>query len=171
VCYFLYLATPLTLSEVRAMLPRGLAADPLPTPDQLVLRKLLPDAMTGVRILHGGCACDLFLPRDPDRQDERHLRRRYFAAGFGRDEVIRYLDRHRRALELRAEPAGHWPRALVDFVAEHARNAGPSLYLRQFSADGELGPIDAPPATISVAEVRADPAGWLPDDQPVIVDR
>jgi hypothetical protein len=85
--------------------------------------------------------------------------------------VIRHLDRHRRALELRAEPAGHWPRALADFVAEHARNAGPSLYLKQFSADGELGPIDAPSTTISVAEVRADPARWLPEDWPVIVDR
>lgn len=170
-CYFLFLATPLTMSEVRSMLPRGLTADSLPTPDQLKLRRLLPDAVTGLRIFHGGCSCDLFMTRDPDRGDERHLRRRYFDAGVSRDRVIRLLDRHRRALELRPEPAGHWPRALAAFVAEHARNAGPSLYLRQFSIDGELGPIESPLLTVTVDQVRADPEAWLPESRPTIVER
>ena len=48
-CYFLYVASPLTLSEVRSMLPAGLAADALPVSEQQHLKDIHYDAAIGAR--------------------------------------------------------------------------------------------------------------------------
>lgn len=171
-CFFLYVASPLTLSEVRSMLPPGLTADLLPPAEQAALRALHPDAQTAARVLHGGCSCDLVTQRHPiASEDEARLRARYRALGYSRDRVIRALEVHRRALERRAQPAGHWPRAFAGFVAEHARNAGPTLYYLHFSHDGLLRMAGGPPRTLPTASVRAAPGEWLPEDAPVLVVR
>ena len=171
-CFFLYVASPLTLSEVRSMLPTGLTADLLPPAEHAVLRPLLPDVQTVARVLHGGCSCDLVTQRHPvAREDEAPLRKRYRALGYSRERVIRALELHRRALERRAQPAGHWPRAFAGFVSEHARNAGPTLYYLHFSHDGLLGVAEGATRQIGPAEVRAAPGAWLPEDVPVVVVR
>jgi hypothetical protein len=173
-CYFLYLASPLTLSEVRSMLPAGLSADLLSQPELRALQRLHRDAQTGARVLHGACSCDLVTQRHPvTREDEAGLRRRYREMGYSRERIIQALEIHRRALERRAEPAGHWPKAFAGFVAEHARNAGPTLYYLHFSHDGLLGspPPADPPARITTATARANPGAWLPEDTAIIIER
>jgi hypothetical protein len=171
-CFFLYVASPLTLSEVRSMLPPGLTADLLPPKEQPALRSLLPDAQTVARVLHGGCSCDLVTQRHPvAREDEAPLRRRYRALGYSRERVIRALELHRRALERRSQPPGHWPRAFAGFVAEHARNAGPTLYYLHFSHDGLLSVGGEAPRQVRTAEVRSSPGAWLPEEVPVVVVR
>ena len=145
------------------MVPTGMTADLLAMRDQGPFREHHPDAQTVVRLLHGACSCDLVTERHPvGREDEARLRHRYRALGYSRDRVILALDTHRRALTHRRHPAGHWPRALAEFVAEHARNAGRSLYYLDFSQDALPGGIDAGRArTLSAAEVRANPGRWL----------
>ena len=171
-CFFLYVASPLTLSEVRSMLPPGLTADLLSPAEQGALRALLPDAQTAARVLHGGCSCDLVVQRhEVASEDEGRLRARYRAMGYSRERVIRALEVHRRALERRAQPVGHWPRAFAAFVAEHARNAGPTVYYLHFSHDGLLKIGGGPPRKVLTAEVRASPGTWLPEDVPVLVVR
>lgn len=171
-CFFLYIASPLTLSEVRSMLPAGLTGDLLPPAEQVVLRRLHPDALTVARILHGGCSCDLVTQRHPQaKEDEARLRARYRDLGYDRERVIRALETHRRALSRRAQPVGHWPRAIAAFVAEHARNAGPTLYYLHFSHDGLLAAAPGAPVTRRTAEMRADPGGWLSEDTPTTVVR
>ena len=171
-CFFLYVASPLTLSEVRSMLPAWLTADLLPPTEQAVLRRHHPDAQTVARILHGGCSCDLVCQRHPvAAEDEARLRTRYRGMGYSRDRVIRALETHRRALERRPQPAGHWPRVFSNFVAEHARNAGPTLYYLHFSHDGLLQAALGALATVRTAEVRAAPGAWLAEDTPTIVAR
>jgi hypothetical protein len=172
-CYFLYLASPLTLSEVRSMLPPGITADSLPAPEQAALRRLHPVAKTGLRLLLGRCSCDFVIPRDSATGDgERHLRARLFGAGRTRAQVIEVLERHRggpdRAL---AEPTV-WQAALAGFVVEHARNAGPTLYLLRFGGEPlDQGRGTGRPVTVPASAVRADPAGWLVEDRPTIVGR
>jgi len=173
-CYYLYIASPLTLSEIRSMLPAGLTADLLSMPEQRELRRLHPDAQTGARVLHGGCSCDLVVERQPvTREDEIELRRRYREMAYSRERIIQALEIHRRALEHRSEPAGHWPRVFAEFVAEHARNAGPTLYYLHFSHDGLLGspPPAGAPRRVSTAVVRANPGAWLPEDTAVVIER
>ena len=144
-CFHLYLASPLTLSEVRSMLPAGLTADLLDPAEQRTLKRLLPEAQTGARLMHGACSCDLVVQRHPvGRQDEAWLRRRYRAQGLDRNAVLAALERHRRVGEGRARPEGHWPQAVAEFVVEHARNAGPTLFFLRFSHEGGLGEL--PPA-------------------------
>ncbi|HXE57340.1 MAG TPA: hypothetical protein VNK43_05020 [Gemmatimonadales bacterium] len=170
-CYFISLASPLTLSEVRAMLPAGLTADPLDPSEQRLVRALHPDAPTAARILHGGCSCDLVVDRKPvPREDEAHLRARYRALGCPRELVIRALERHRRGAEARRRPPGYWGEAFRRFVAEHARNAGRTLYLLRFSPDGRLGPLAAvEPSELPLPIVLSAPERWLPEDHPVVV--
>lgn len=170
-CFFLYAASPLTLSEVRSMLPPGLTADLLPPAEQAVLRRLHPDAQVVVRILHGGCSCDLVTQRHPQaREDEARLRARYRDLGYSRERVIQALETHRRALARRPQPAGHWPRAIAAFVAEHARNAGPTLYYLHFSHDGLLQAAPGEQAALRTAQVRAAPGTWLAEDIPTLVE-
>jgi hypothetical protein len=171
-CYFLRLASPLTLSEVRAMLPAGLTARAGTTGEVAWLRALLPSAQTAAHLLVGSCSCDLVRPRSPvPREDERHLRERYFKLGLGRDEVVRELERHRRSGG-RPPPEG-WPRALAAFVAEHARNAGPTLYELRFGPAAEASrPPDLTRAgEVPLARVREVPEGWLEEGRPVTVVR
>ena len=169
-CYYLQISSPLTLSEVRSMLPPGIAADVLAPVELAALRTVLPGAQTAAHLKVGPCSCDLVRPRQEDpREDERHLRSRYSRLGLTRDRIIRELERHRRA-PLPAAPRGGWRAALVEFVAEHARNAGPTVYHLAFHPGGR-GTADAPPRTCTVAEVRGDPEGWLQEGQRTIVVR
>ena len=170
-CYFLYLASPLTLSEVRSMLPPGLSADLAGFPDQQKLKAIHSTAQTVARILVGRCSCDLVRPRLADpREDERHLRERCRKLGVTRSLVIQVLERHRQgsAPNLSADSR---PEAMAKFVAEHARNAGTCLYHLQFSP--EAGPLSSlgEVRRITVAQVTADPHGWLLEAAPTLVSR
>jgi hypothetical protein len=170
-CHALYLASPLTLSEIRSMLPRGIAADLLPPADATLLRAQLSTATTAARLLIGPCSCDFLLPRD--RAGESELRREWARIGLSRDEVIKALERHRRgAAEGTASPA-HWQQALAAFVAEHARNAGPTLYYRHVTTRGLAGrpPAREVPVVLPLARVLADPAGWLEPERLTVVVR
>src|SRR4051794_12106281 len=130
-CYFLYLASPLTLSEVRSMLPQGLTADLASSADHQTLRSLHPSTVTVARILAGRCSCDLVHSRLADpRTDQRHLRQRSRSLKLPRATIINSLEQHRgRPM---SSPAAGWPEILARFVREHARNAGPSLYFLHF---------------------------------------
>jgi hypothetical protein len=169
-CYFLYLASPLTLSEVRSMLPQGVVADLVGFAEQQGVRAVHPEAQTVARLLIGRCSCDFVRQRLVDeREDERHLRERYRRLGVARDTIIKALERHRRGSACRPPREG-WPRALAGFVAEHARNAGPTLYQLQFSPEVALTPAgDA--SRLTLASVLADPEGWLDEGKPTIVAR
>lgn len=172
-CYFLYLATPLTLSEVRAMLPHGLRADPVARAEQQALLAIHPDAQNVVQIVHGACSCDLVRSRKAvTREDEAHLRSRYKELGLPRDQIIEALENHRRGLEQRQRPEGYWPSAIAAFAVEHARNAGGSLYFLGFSHRGALElPRSAEPVrTVTTAEVTGNPA-WLAENQLTVLSR
>jgi hypothetical protein len=165
-CYFLYLASPLTLSEIRAMLPAGITAD------QQKLRELHPPARTSVRLLIGRCSCDLLISRDGEaREGERHLRKRFFAAGFDRRRVIAGLEAHRSGARPRAAAPSEWQVALAEFVAEHARNAGPTAYLLRFGTDSLQTHEPAARATLTTVDVRNHPAEWLVEDRLTTVVR
>jgi hypothetical protein len=104
------------------------------------------------------------------REDEARLRKRYRALGLDRARVIAALDRHRRATQHPVQPDGHWPRALAEFAAEHARNAGPSVFLLHFSSDGHLAALPrVAPLELTAAAVRAAPGTWLPEGRAVVV--
>ena len=166
-CYFLTIASPLTLSEVRAMLPPGFAAHPEAAADTAAARTLLPGAQTVAELLVGSCSCDLVRPRIADqREDERHLRGRFAQMRLGRDEIIRRLERHRRRPPGTVAGA---PAALAGFVAEHARNAGPTLYALRF---GEASaPLAGPAVTCPLDRVRAGPDAWLEEGRALLVVR
>ena len=169
-CHFLHIATPLTLSELRSMLPLGLAADLVDPRESTALLGGFPAGRTAARLLAGACSCDLFLRRDLDgRSEEAELRRRYRELGAERGARIRALERHRRRGPVDRTP-DEWAVHLAAFVAEHARNAGPTLYYREVSI-GSLGPITAKPVTRRLAEVLERPGSWLEERQPVIVAR
>jgi len=169
VCFRLLLASPLTLSEVRSMLPEGLSADLVSPALQRHLLDRIPRARTVVTLRHGGCACDLTGRRTGDGDDERDLRTRYRRLGLDRTLVIRALEEHRRAgplTRLGIDPA----EAFAGFVAEHARNAGPSLYLLDFASDPEQLPQwPGGAGQVPAAAVRRAPRAWLEENTPVIV--
>jgi hypothetical protein len=169
-CYFLYIASPLTLSEVRSMVPPGAVADLGSFAEQQTLRRIHPEAQTVARLLIGRCSCDFIRARLPDaREDERHLRERYRQLEVPRSVVIEALERHRRGAGVRP-PIGGWPAALGRFVAEHARNAGPTLYHLSFSPQASLAP-PGNPRSVSVADVLSTPEGWLREEAPALVIR
>ncbi len=173
-CHFLYVASPLTLSEIRSMLPRGIAADLLAPAGAALLRPHLSTVITAARLLIGPCSCDFFLPRDRSaRAGESELRREWSRLGLSRSEIIAALDVHRRGAPDRGEPVEHWQQALAEFVAEHARNAGPTLYYRHVSPGGLTArpPADQAPVVLPLARVRADPAGWLAPERLTVVVR
>ena len=170
-CHFLYVASPLTLSEVRSMLPDGLSADLLPPAESSRLLPLLPSARTAARLVAGACSCDLFVERRGGiRGEESELRRAYRVLGTPRDGVISALERHRRAGRVKHTP-DRWGALLAAFVAEHARNAGPTLFLRQLSADGRLSPPSQPVVTLPLREVQDHRSDWLVDGRPAVVTR
>ncbi|HEU4680577.1 MAG TPA: hypothetical protein VFS51_02450, partial [Gemmatimonadales bacterium] len=110
-----------------------------------------PDAQTVLRILAGRCSCDLVRPRLADeRDDERHLRERYRSLGVSRAAAIAALERHRLGVRPRV-PAEGWSRALAGFIAEHARNAGPSLYYLSFSHQAAALPPSAGSRQVTVS--------------------
>jgi hypothetical protein len=171
-CYFLYIASPLTLTEVRSMLPRGLTADLASSSEQQSLKAIHPTAQTVARILVGRCSCDIVRQRLPDgNEDERHLRQRYRDLGLTRPATILALERHRQGSRSSRPPADPWPIALSRFVAEHARNAGSTLFLLQFEAEptGVRSTSLSSPARCSLEEVRLNPDRWLQEGTPVIV--
>lgn len=151
------------------MLPPGLTAHLAERTDQLLLRALHPAAQTVVRLVVGDCACDLVQARHADpRVDERQLRARWPRTAGARDALIAVIERHRRGSGVRP-PAGGWPRALAAFVAEHARNAGETLYLLHYT--GATGTPLRPIHRVSAAEVLARSGDWLEERVPVLVGR
>lgn len=173
-CHVVLLASSLTLSEVRSMLPPGLVADLAPPAEQRALKQIQLEAQTVARVLRGSCACDLVTERQAERRaDEAGLRKRYRALNLVRTEVLRALEQHRRGREPRPRPEGYWPAAFAEFVGEHARNAGPTLYYRCFTASGPCPglPQDGAIGQRTVAEVRQHPGSWLPEATPVLVIR
>jgi hypothetical protein len=122
-------------------------------------------------LLVGACSCDLVRPRLADPiEDERELRARYQRAKLPRTEIIKELERHRRGPARRQEPPNGWTAALAAFALEHARNAGATLYLLDFSARAnQLGWPTTVASRCSPSEVRQQPGGWLAEGRPVIV--
>jgi len=154
------------------MLPPGITAHAAEAGGHAPLGALHPGRQMVAQLLVGACSCDLVKDRVLDRTaDERDLRARYSALGLARDAVIRELERHRRSVgPLR--PPDHWRHALAAFVAEHARNAGPSLYYLQFApVPGSGPPQPGPIRTIGLADVTRNPAGWLEESVPLLVVR
>ena len=150
------------------MLPPGLTAQPADRADHHRLRALHPAAQTVVRLIVGACSCDLVRARHTDpREDERHHRERHRKTGARRDRVLAAIERHRRGARVPI-PAGGWPRALAAFVAEHARNAGPTLYLLQFGEEASASEL--PTRRANVSEVRAKPEEWLAEGTVVVVE-
>jgi hypothetical protein len=171
-CYFLYVASPLTLSEVRSMLPAGLTADLAPS-HRAALHLIHPSSRTVAQLLIGACSCDLVRARQANPiDDERELRARYHRLRVPRADIIRALERHRRGPIPRPTTIPGWPQALVHFVAEHARNAGPTLYLLEFRAHPEriVAAVGAPIVTRSLGEVRSHSGHWLTEDTPTLVE-
>jgi hypothetical protein len=154
------------------MLPAGLVAQPADRADHHRLLQLHPSARTVVQLIVGACSCDLVRHRHSDpRQDERHHRDRSRRAGGARGSLIAGLERHRLGAQVPAPPGG-WPRALAAFVAEHARNAGETLYLLRFSLPEESPTVvRAAARRMTAAEVVARPDDWLTEHAPVIVGR
>ena len=171
-CFFLYIASPLTLSEIRSMLPSGLTADLAPSSSRAALLRLHPSAKTVAHLLVGACSCDLVRPRLQDPiEDERELRTRYQRGKLSRSDTIQQLERHRRGPLPRPIAPNGWPSTLAAFVVEHARNAGPTLYFLDFAASLDDRSIAAAPAPAlcRVAEVRLENVQWLVEGRLVVV--
>jgi hypothetical protein len=153
------------------MLPAGLAAQPAGRAEHARLASMLPTARSVVELLVGACSCDLVRPRQLDsRDDEREHRARSRRAGGGRAALITGLERHRRGARV-GPPSVGWPAALAAFVAEHARNAGDSLYLLRFDLPASVEEPTAPTRRLRAAEVVARPESWLAESVPVLVSR
>lgn len=153
------------------MLPPGAAADLAGFGDQQILKSVHPGTQTVARLLIGRCSCDFVRQRQEDtREDERHLRERYRRLEVPRQLIITALERHRRGAGFRPPPGG-WSPALARFVAEHARNAGPSLYHLHFSAETSPLPPLGGIRDLTVGKVTAEPEGWLVEGSPARVSR
>ena len=152
------------------MLPSGLTADLAPTAERARLSRLHPPARTVAQLLVGTCSCDLVRTRqESSLDDEREHRARYQRRRLSRDQIIRELERHRRGPVPRPEPPHGWRSALTAFVAEHARNAGPTLYLLEFLPHDTSSSSAAAPLRRSVAEVRGSVETWLREGEPIVV--
>jgi hypothetical protein len=153
------------------MLPPGLSAELAPG-HRAALHQLHPTARTVAQLLVGACSCDLVRRRQANPiDDERELRARYHRAKVPRAEIINALERHRRGPLPRPMAPTGWPEALVAFVAEHARNAGATLYLLEFTAHPQrtTSAVKHDPVIRSLEEVRSHPEGWLIEGTPIIV--
>jgi hypothetical protein len=168
VCYQLLVVSALTLSEVRSMLPAGVSADALDTSRILAYRPLFRGAQTAAHLRVGRCACRLLPDRFRDsHSDEAELRARHRRLGVARDATIDALERHRRGAfdgEIVADGA------LNAFVAEHARNAGPALYVLGFGADDDVPPVPATLLDRTLSDTREGDA-WLVEGMAVRVTR
>jgi hypothetical protein len=152
------------------MLPAGLTAHPAERHVHRQVHALHPNAQTVASLLVGACSCDLVRPRhESQREDERHHRERHRKAGGGREPLLQTIERHRRGAAV-AGPVVGWPRALADFVAEHARNAGPTLYVLSFATDARAGlPGGMPRRETRAALVAAQPHAWLEEGVALLV--
>lgn len=168
-CYQLVLVSPLTLSEVRSMLPPGTHADALSPTGQQQWRAVLPGSQTAVLLRAGYCACGLLQPRfRAAHTDEAHLRQRYRELSVPRAQVVRALERHRRSVAATPRAAAD---ALVRLVTEHARNAGTSAWLLGFSAHDEPPAVPAMSVTTRKAEsLAADQDDWLTEGQVTLLE-
>jgi hypothetical protein len=167
-CYALYLASPLTLSEIRSMLPSAFAADLVDPASQRLLKKRHLDAQTGAVLLRGRCSCALVEAGAADGVWEAELRKRYRAAKVPRDAMIPALERHRALSGLRSLTPGSAIAQFETFVVEHAKNAGPSMYFLRFGVDPFL-PLSAVPAPTVTERAGSLGAGWLREGEPVVV--
>ena len=166
-CYQLALVTPLTLSEVRSMLEPGMRADALDPTAQAPYRALMRGSQSALLLRTGWCACGLLPERFRDTHtDEAHLRERYRALRIGRERTIDALERHRRSTSGDQPASG----ALGRFVAEHARNAGPSAWVLGFAADDTEPRATGPVVVRRVEETRTG-ADWLVEGAVVHVTR
>lgn len=170
-CFFLYIASPLTLSEIRSMLPAGLTADLASSEARAALQRMHRPARTVAQLLVGACSCDLVRPRQATTlEDERELRARYQRAKLPRAEIIRELERHRRGSATQEAPPSGWAAALAAFAVEHARNAGPTLYLLRFGPRSiEASWPTTAPTICSVSDVRQQSRPWLSEEHPVVI--
>ena len=154
------------------MLPDGITADALSSSELAAFQPFLRSAQTAAHLRVGACSCDLVRPRLPDaREDERHLRARYKALGLSRERIIRELEQHRRRHPGIAEPAGGWRAALAAFVAEHARNAGPTLFRLRFLPSPHERAGSGASAQRTVSEVLAHPEHWLEEGRFTLIVR
>lgn len=154
------------------MLPPGLVADLTPPQHRAALQQLHPSAKTVARLLVGACSCDLVRPRVSDPvEDERELRVRYRQAKLSRAEVIRELERHRRASSPQFKPPAGWAQALAGFVVEHARNAGATLYLLEFGSGKVMAVPRGAEDVVSCAarDIGIRSAPWLVEGKPIMV--
>jgi len=153
------------------MLPLGLTADLAPAAERAALCGLHPSAKTVARLLVGACSCDLVRPRLEDAiEDEREHRHRYKRGKLSRGEIMRELDRHRRGPVPRPVPPAGWGSTLMQFVGEHARNAGPTLYYLDFLPhDRQAAPASPLLVRRSLREVRDAGGTWLVEGQAVLV--
>ena len=167
-CFALYLASPLTLSEIRSMLPTGFGADLVDSASQKLLKQRHLDAQTGAVLLRGHCSCALVEAGAADGVWEADLRKRYRSAKASRDDIIRALERHRAQGGLRPLASGLGVKRFNDFVIEHAKNAGASMYYLRFGVDPFL-PLTAVPAPTVTERAKSLGAEWLREGEPVVV--
>lgn len=167
-CYALYLASPLTLSEIRSMLPKEFGADLVDPASAKLLKKRHLDAQTGAVLLRGRCSCALVEDEAADGVWEAELRKRYRDVKASREQIIHALDRHRALSGLRPLAAGLGVLHFKKFVAEHARNAGASLYYLKFGVEPfrPLTTVPAPAASERVVNLGED---WLREGEAVVV--
>lgn len=171
VCYFLYIASPLTLSEIRSMLPEGITVDLADAVEQQVLKSSSRGVQTVARLLVGTCSCDFVRERlDDPREDERHLRERFRQQGVSRALTISGLERHRAGARVPA-PAKGWRRALVDFVHEHARNAGRTVYQLELLPPSSALPHEPRVREVKLNRVTTELESWLPEGSPTAITR
>ena len=163
-CYFLTIASPLTLSEVRSMLPAGLTAHLVGTAEAAEFRRRLPSAQTVATLVVGACSCDLVHPgiRIPGRMSGSCGRATPGSScpatrsSGSWSDIVAGRRRRRSPISDRGD--------VVAFAAEHARNAGPTLYNLRFGPGAKRPPLgETENVTRTVTEMRSNPDGWLPE--------
>ena len=162
-CYLLTLVSPLTLSEIRSMLPEGVTAELVPVEQRPARLALLPRATTAVHLAVGRCACGLVAPARSDAEAERAIRRHHQGRKATREQVLAALARHRAGRELRTAntaPQG----TLGAFVVEHARNAGTSVYFLHPPGEDRL---KGDPVPVALPDQTLPPLAWLLPGTPV----
>ncbi len=164
-CYLLTLVSPLTLSEIRSMLPAGVTAELVPIDQRPARLALLPRAATAVHLELGRCACGLVDPARSDAAAERAIRHQYQGRRDTRERVLAAVARHRAGQALRAGGTVD-PEVLGAFVVEHARNAGPSVYFLHPPGQDRL---HEDPVPVAPPDPAVPPLTWLLPGTPVTV--
>lgn len=164
-CYLLTLVSPLTLSEIRSMLPAGVTADLVPAEQRPGRLALLSGAATAAHLAVGLCACGLVDPGRPDADAERAIRQQYQGRRDTRERVLAAVARHRAGQALRAAGTAP-PGALGSFVVEHARNAGASVYFLHPPGGDRL---EGDPVPVAPPDPTVPPLTWLLPGSPVKV--